>query len=412
MSDSKSKYFLKQIFWQSYADENFYQIVKKLGVNFSSWPDTNEYLICKNFEKLALEKNHAVAVFQLDLEIPEDVFKSILTEEEIKIFYSEHLLKVLALDLANKIKSNPENTSELCEEFLNKKVSTASFFSITESVEKFVLENEEKIKNDSQKVIIKGFEILSETISGFNVGRVTIITAHSGFGKSNLALNILKNAMKSGLRSIFINMEMELFDITKRFLQSEYSMRQSEFERSEYISKITKNTDSWMLYGQNTYFTNGSSLSLSEIQSLVIEVKRKQGIDLVFVDYDQKVLSDVDDDSEEWKFIQKTVERLEAIAKREKVHVILFSQTDEDKGGMPRASKRAIQPASSVIYFHKDQNENIIFDFIKNRFGPTNIKILVHYDPTTSFIVEDKVLDQSIPQKTSTGFKRRTDVFG
>mgnify|MGYP002147657745 CR=1 FL=1 len=84
---------------------------------------------------------------------------------------------------------------------------------------------------------------MSETISGFNVGRVTIITAHSGFGKSNLALNILKNAMKSDLKSIFINMEMELFDITKRFLQSEYSMRQSEFERSEYISKITKNTD-------------------------------------------------------------------------------------------------------------------------------------------------------------------------
>lgn len=395
MSDEKKHVrFLMQIFWQAYASENFYRMAKKIGVDFQTWPK-DRFASVIAFDSLVQKKGYTAALFEIELTVPE--FKNFIGEEEIKIFYTDYLNYIRAVDLARAITNAPEKATQLCNDFLINRKSIVKRYTLNEAVEKFVKDNEEKIKKNENYVVIDGFKVLSDVIAGFEPGRVTIITAETGFGKTNLAINLFHRCIKGKLKPLYANMEMEINDMTKRFLQSAYTLNKKDFEQSTYITRLSHEPDVWLRDGHTAHITDGASMSVADLQTMVSEVKLTQELHIVFADYDQKFVMPKDENDDEWRFIQKVVEQLESMAKREKVHVIMFAQTDADKDGDPRASKRAMQPAASVIYFHKDTDDTVVLKFKKNRFGPTDKKIAIEYDPATSTIIEKGIKENPLP---------------
>lgn len=422
MTTSTKVDFLFQIFTQSLMDLQFYTNAKKCGVNFKNFPDNFMFDVCKQFAIDELAKSYQYARFSALNKLKEinkdtgSKFDKAISLDEVKIFYGDYLTHLKTQELVTKLIQQPERGIELCNNFLNNKNSLVNYLNIQDAVELFVKETEVKIKSQNFGVMLKGFENLSKTIDGFNPGRVTIITAPTGFGKTNLAMNLFTSALSTGLNSVFINMEMDTHDLTKRFLQSQYKMTQDEFKQESYVSKIAQNTKPWLEKGQTSYFTDGTSLSLYEIDSLVMDIIKKHKVDIIFCDYDQQIVDDSNYKDEEWRFILKAVSKLEALAKRENIHIVLFSQTDEEKNGVPRASKRAMQPASAVLYLHKEEGKTLI-KFIKNRFGPTDKRLELNYEPSKSYISEKGFyIEQSKPtnnrERVMGTLNSRTDSRG
>lgn len=387
MNESTAKKFLMKVFLSAYVSENFFNAIKQIGINFLSWPNLKLFENAKSFWKIACEKSHAAALIQLDIKIEDDDFVTEITIEEVKLYYDQSLNYLRTIDLVRELRLRPQDSIKICNTFLSQKTSTSKFSSLYELTRDFVEKNEEKIKSGDQKVILSDFKTLSESISGFNKGRVSIFTANSGFGKTNLGLNFLRSIINDDKSSLYINMEMEPFDMTKRFLQATCKMNSWEFSKQDYISKVTTGVIDKTKQLEKNFVTDGSSLSIYEIKSMIQEINRKNKLDFVIVDYDQKIIMDDFGIKEEWQYVKKAVEVLESIAKSDMVHVILFAQTNEDSAGAPISSRRSIQPASAVIHFTKEDTD-IVFKFIKNRFGSTSDKILLNYSPEISLISE------------------------
>ena len=405
MNEVKCKKFLIDIFMQAYVDESFFEAIKKIGVDFSKWPKNPCFDTAKKFWDVANKKTFNSALIEVLVNVPDQAFQDRITDTEIKIYYEKYLNFLLAKDLAKEISQDPESAHKLCKNFLENKTTTAKYLNLESEIKNFVLNYEEKSKTGMLQVILSRFPVLSKIISGFNQGRVSIITAHSGFGKTNFGINFLTAAMQDSKNSLYINMEMDPSDMVKRTLQATCKISGSDFENGKYLNAISNGAES-LVNAKNNYFTDGSALSLVQISQIVSEIKRRQHLDFLIVDYDQKIVMDDYGIDQEWMYIKKAVEILEEIAKRESVHVLLFAQTNEDSQGMPIASKRAIQPASSVIQFTKE-NDVPVLKFLKNRFGPVNEKVKLIYDPSKSVIIEDGYYQQALEPVKHNGFKPR-----
>lgn len=386
--------FLNKIFYQSLINEMFFRESLNLGVDFLTWPNDYNFEKAKSFYKTATQKSYNAALIENEVEVPQDAFREIITAEEVKIFYADYLGFLKALELNKKLSQNPEQATKLCNEFLNSKTSTAKIYSVDDALNNFIKSHEQKLKSGSADVILKSFPALSKQISGFNAGRVTIFTARTGFGKTNLGINLLKAAIDQDLCCAFFNMEMMIDDFAKRIAQAMFKINNYEFQNGSYVTKLNTDNKSF----SKNWLTGGSSMSISEINQVVFEIKRKQELHMVFVDYDQKILMSESGAKDEWMQIKKSVESLEAMAKKESVHVVMFAQTSDDKDGVPLASQRSMQPASAVVQFLKDDDGDNVLKFIKNRFGSTTDKVKLAYNPESSSIIEVGVKEYTLPQ--------------
>src|SRR5690606_19276056 len=95
------------------------------------------------------------------------------------------------------------------------KIST---FNVWEELDQVMLEEGKKVQTSQSRKLIPGWEKLSRLIGGFNPGRVSVLIAESGVGKTMCALNLSLCASKSE-PTLFINMEMTKNDIVARFVQ-------------------------------------------------------------------------------------------------------------------------------------------------------------------------------------------------
>lgn len=387
MNEKKCKKFLMQIFFQCVMSDSFFDLVRKIGINFETWPNIPEFDTAKKFYSLAIKKSWTTATFEMPIESPEMNTGEIVDEYALKNLYTDYLNFLLALELVKNLKRNPENAKTLCENFLKEKTSVVKYENLASATSNFVSHHEEKLKSGELQVVLPRFRELSKTIGGFNPGRVTICTAHSGFGKTNLGVNILEAAMSCGKNTLYVNMEMDSVDMTKRVLQAVCKMTGFEFLNSNYIEKVSNSLNAFSNLNKN-WITDGSTMSLSEISQVIFEIKKTQGLDFLVVDYDQKIVMDEYGIDQEWQYVKKAVEILEAIAKREQLHVILFAQTNEESQGAPISSRRSIQPASVVMQFTREGDQPML-KFLKNRHGPTDAKIKLIYDAAKSVIVED-----------------------
>jgi KaiC/GvpD/RAD55 family RecA-like ATPase len=386
---------LTSIFWACVAEEGFYAACVRDGfLDSSKWPDVSLTHDLIKFERLVREKNINFAQLEFSGKFPADYSPQFLPQDlaTVRIMHEEARESLLVNDLCRKLQSNGANVFEVAERFLREKSASVGVKSKSfgELMGDFISENEKVIKSGKSLVKIHGWPLLSEMIGGFNPGRVTIITAGTGVGKTNLSINLSRSACIEGeLKACFVNMEMSEFDIATRYASAVGSMTKSEFNDPSYLQKFSERNALAKVIekADSIHITLGKGLTLREIESWVSDKNRSSKVDLVFVDYDQKI--QVSGKEDEWKMLQRACESLEEMAKREDVHVILLSQADGEKDGKPKASKRMMQSASTVLFF--DERDPGVFTVraIKNRHGKKSAEIKVSYQPEKSLIHED-----------------------
>ncbi len=377
-------------------DPTFYNIHIRQGFDPSEWPECDAKTFAMNFHHLAESKSVEYAKLHMRTkvinlpryEIPDTSEELIPLFHEFKKF---GLFKCLGLNLC----ANPNQGEDIVKNFQKRPIQGVLTFDLKEHLEARILNHLQDAKDKKEMAVeIPDWPTLSRLIGGFNPGRVILLVAGTGVGKTTFAINLALSSIKK-FPVLFFNMEMIQQDIIDRIVMSgagisSYRWNSPTENESQalgsFVSDVYKN--------HSLIISDGRALSLDQIESEIYRQHSKEKPTLIIVDYDQKIRTRFQGD--EWQTVLKAVERLEEIAKSTNTCIMILAQGNDNND--PKASRRSMQPASSVLSFHKDPDFGYVIEAKKNRFGPRNakVKVICNFDSFT--IKEDReISDHEIP---------------
>lgn len=236
-----------------------------------------------------------------------------------------------------------------------------------------------------------GFTDLDRLMNGLQPGQLAIIAARPGLGKSTLGADIVRSAaIRHGIPSAFFTLEMSKVELVTRILSAEARVPLHVL-RSGHLSD-----DDWARLAKRIgevaeaplFFDDTANLTLSQVRSKALRLKRQHGLRLLVVDYLQLMSTPGRTESRQQEVAQLS-RGLKLLAKELGLPVIAMSQLNRGPEG--RQSKRpqlsdlresgAIEQDSDIVlfvhrddYYEKEHQRAGEADFIlaKHRNGPTD----------------------------------------
>lgn len=372
------EHFLRAIVKKAILNESEFKRFEEIMFKASYWPHGEARDMALDFMAtldimpfIAASRSFGFKAAKLNSETQIDEDSMLTFEGNLDL----HLFKELGAQLLN----NPEFGHKLLANFESKSTSSIEWLNMRHSSADTIAKHLEKTKAGDTRVILSNFPKLSKAINGFNPGRITLITAASGFGKTKLAINIALAFCKDGKSCRYFNMEMIEDDFVGMIIQKEARISSQSWADGSFITNDNLNLLNSFVQNpfENLFFTNGENLSsLSIIGSIY-----KHRPDVAIIDYDQKMIME---GADEWYAMLKTIEKLEDAAKVTNCHIIVLAQANDD--GDLKSSKRSKQPASAVLNFYRDEMGCFIKS-IKNRFEKP-FCLELDYRPEISLISE------------------------
>lgn len=156
----------------------------------------------------------------------------------------------------------------------------------------------EYVTKIEQNTVTTGIPSIDKSVfisTGANVG----IIGAPGSGKSSIALNILNNTSKAGVKSVFASLDMHRNRMFEKVLYKISGKGREE------IYDLFKQNKQGPLMAQlqaefgNVFFFNKSCPTVSDVRDYIIACQEKSGekIKLVMLDYFERVSSDIGDDT-------------------------------------------------------------------------------------------------------------------
>ena len=228
------------------------------------------------------------------------------------------------------------------------------------------------VKNIEKNTILTGIKSLDEKVFisvGANVG----IVGAPGSGKSSLALNILNNTSKAGIKTVFASFDMAATRIYEKLLYKITGLRR------DVLYDIIKNDPKreQELYQKvqeefgNVYFYDKSAASVEDIKEYIIKCNElasrpEDKVKLVMIDYFEMISSDVGDDTASSK---KVAQQLQGIVNTMDVAQIVLLQPNKMSGDMrePITSYTNIKGSSFLA-----QSFRIALGIYREGYDPTN----------------------------------------
>ena len=226
-----------------------------------------------------------------------------------------------------------------------------------------------------------GFSDLDYYITGLNKSDLILLAARPGIGKTSVALNIARNASKSGKNIAVFNLEMSRTQLVQRMLSSEgmidlkkiktADLTDDEWDRLARASKA--------LSSASIYIDDTANITVAEIKA---RCRRLPDLGLVIIDYLQLISGTRKDGN--------------------RVCLSQLSRASDQRKERPRLSdlrdSGAIeQDADIVLFLYKDEDynpdtadKNVCECIIaKNRNGQTNTVKFRWLGQFTRFVTQD-----------------------
>lgn len=176
-----------------------------------------------------------------------------------------------------------------------------------------------------------GFAVMDRRTGGFMPGHVIIIGGRPSMGKTALATNLAQNIAAAGKSVGFVSLEMEAVDLADRILARMSGvpadvMNDGRFSREQMAA--------WMqaqerLEGYPLRIEVAGSMSIQQLASSARRMKREAGLDVLFVDYLQKLKGVAyrgGKDSNRQNEITEVMDGVVAIAKDLQIPVVALAQ--------------------------------------------------------------------------------------
>jgi hypothetical protein len=377
-------------------DQNFETQMRFLKIDFTEWPECLAKKIMREYDVGCKLKGREFSRFMVydqfkvnDLPISKEIDGD---GEAFKYSYLKKLNSWRGREIGMKILENPEKYEDIYFQFNSKKHSSElRLFDIADEVRNVIARMDEKRLSGMATVKIKGFELLSEMIGGFNPQRLAILHARTGLGKTTIAQNFAMAAAATGFKSIFINMEMGVDDFVGRAMQAKIGATGMEWRAGNFNAEKLGIEVGKMQDHAKIVFTDGKAITIDEIESIAIIETENEKMSFIFIDYDQKIEHNMR--VEEWMALKRISERLEQLAIKTNSFILMLSQSTEEE--RIAASQRSMQPTSAVLSFFKQKDIDGTRFFIraqKNRFAIRDNLLELNYDPATGKITELEIL--------------------
>jgi len=182
-----------------------------------------------------------------------------------------------------------------------------------------------------------GFSKIDDLTSGLQKQNLVIIAARPSLGKTSLAMNIAYNLAVNKAKNILIfSLEMSYHDLIMRFLATGSKVDLQKIRRGKFI---TKQEESHIMHvlgklSDSSIFIDTDDNSVFDMRSkarnLMSELKRekKEGIDLIIVDYMQLIRPNESIPREQQ--ISQISRSLKALARELDVPVVALSQLNRE----------------------------------------------------------------------------------
>lgn len=248
---------------------------------------------------------------------------------------------------------------------LDKQETKRNERNIGEGLGEYVDVLEGRFKSNGLVGLSTGLKNLDERLEGLKPGNLVILAGRPGMGKTTLGLNIAThNAVKDNKSVMFVSLEMPESEITDKVISSVGQIDLSNLlngsavstpeDAPKLCSAVSLVRDKKLRIVQDAY-------RVHEIRSSALKTKRKQGLDLIVIDYLQLMRGAGDNRVIEITGITAACKRL---SRELEVPVILLSQLnrkcEERANRRPmssdlRESGSIEQDADVIIMVYRDK---------------------------------------------------------
>jgi replicative DNA helicase len=211
-----------------------------------------------------------------------------------------------------------------------------------------------------------GFDDFDRMTGGLQASELIILAARPSMGKTALAMNIAEHAaLHAQARVLFVSLEMAAAELGDRLLCSVAEVNGSRLrngtitqdERRSLIEAAGRISQSPL------YIDDSPSRTMTEIAANARRLKRREGLDLVVIDYLQLIEPDNPRDPRQEQ-VSKVARRLKGLARELKVPVLCLAQLNRQvetaRDNKPqlshlRESGAIEQDADVVMFVHRDE---------------------------------------------------------
>ncbi len=252
--------------------------------------------------------------------------------------------------------------------------------------------------NQNEEVLYTSFYDLDKITAGLHKGEMTIIAARPGVGKTAFVGQLILNLAKKGNSCVLFSLEMTKEQLAKRLLSNEADINS---QRIRYAKTLNDNewdkiTSAMGIIGNLPIFINDTATTVQEIRGFCRDLRNKNRLDVIAVDYLQLCKSLAKAPTRE-REVAELSWSLKQLSKEFNVPVIVlsqFSREAEKQGREPvlsdlRDSGAIEQDADNIIFLHvpkevepEQDNFDIKVIIAKQRNGPTGA-IYLNYDKRT-----------------------------
>ena len=249
-----------------------------------------------------------------------------------------------------------------------------------------------------------GFPDLDRITTGLHPGQLVLLAARPSMGKSLLAQNVIENLCDTGGSAALFTMEMSRRDVNIRAIGRATSINPTHLRigplKPEELQKV--HVASQTIRSRKFYVEDEPNITLNELRARARRLQRREGLDLLVVDYLQLMLTKdhADTRAQEVGMISRG---LKVLARELAIPVIAVSQLNRElesrndkrpKLSDLRESGALEQDADLVLFIYRDEYYNPdsealgIAEIIcaKNRMGPTDVTKLAFSGKRSSFL--------------------------
>lgn len=243
--------------------------------------------------------------------------------------------------------------------------------------------------------IMTGIQKIDNETHGFRGGELITVGADTAGGKSMFILNIIVNAIRDNKKVMLVNLEMSNNEVLERLLTmygklNPNSLREKKKD-DETMEGLAKTFGE--LAEKNLKIITTGSITSAEIRQQAYIESRKDGLDLLVIDY----IGLISDATKEIDNLGIAIKNLKGCSMDLNIPVITPYQTDKTSRRNNLAPKKEdakgsteVPNSASIIFAIQDIGDDKVLWLLKNRSGRENLKTQIRLDEHLIFRAVDE----------------------
>lgn len=223
-----------------------------------------------------------------------------------------------------------------------------------------------KDEENAGEVIPTGFSCIDNLLTGFRQGQMIILGGRPSQGKTSLAVNIMMNMARNGVKMVFFSLEMAKQEIVHRMIAVEGGCNLSKevmaTNRPSWTQKKIAETAN-AIFSYPIFIDDTPGRNITEIETIARNLVKNEGIQVVFVDH-LGWIETGEKKQTEYEQVTKVARKLKNMARTLNVPVVVLSQLNrsvenrrEIRPRMSdlRSSGAIEQDADVVMFIHREE---------------------------------------------------------